>query len=51
MRGAFAVAGDAGLGAAGAGFIVGVREEDKAGFMGGDWAGLRKPPVASVRAY
>jgi hypothetical protein len=49
LRGAFAVAAGAGLEAAGAGFIVGVREEDKAGFMGGDWAALRKPPVAPVR--
>ena len=49
MRGAFVVAAGDGLGAAGAGFIVEVSEEDKAEFMGEDWAGLRKPPVAPVR--
>ena len=52
MRGAGAVADAApeGLEAAGAGFIVEVREEDKAVFMGQDQAGLSKLPVAPVRA-
>src|ERR1043166_7194163 len=50
FRGAFVVAAGDGLGAAGAGFIVEVGEEDKAVFMGEDQGGLSKPPVAPVRA-